>query len=182
MDDNGTESISYSCILERRPRAVRLDLGEARPVWFPLHRVSLDEVAFTVSGPRALMAEKMDEACGQAARTAGGDRRMVTLPPPDWAGEKALGYDVRITGPAGKPAETRIFLPLSQISGNAAPIWLVMAKEREAIREAAPESATAPTGAWSVTWPRGTPRPVGTARTAASLRRAFSGNRPEVSA
>ena len=54
--------IPYRMILERRPKAVKLDLGEHAPAWFPLHRIELDEAGYTVSGERSFISEKLAAA------------------------------------------------------------------------------------------------------------------------
>jgi hypothetical protein len=40
--------------MECRSRAIQLDLGEEKPVWFPLNRITLDEAGYTVTGPKAI--------------------------------------------------------------------------------------------------------------------------------
>jgi DNA invertase Pin-like site-specific DNA recombinase len=61
-------TIPFIQILEHRGPGVKLDLGEAKPVWFSLRRITLDEAGCTVTGPADLMAEKMAEARGTDVR------------------------------------------------------------------------------------------------------------------
>lgn len=67
-----TRTVSYSRVLRRSEKAVQLDLGESRGVWFPLRRIALDEDAYTVTGPKDLMDEKTAEARGTASEATTG--------------------------------------------------------------------------------------------------------------
>jgi DNA invertase Pin-like site-specific DNA recombinase len=61
-------TVPFSKIMERRGPGVKIDLGEEKPVWFPLRRITLDEAGRTVTGPADLMAEKLAEAKGTEAQ------------------------------------------------------------------------------------------------------------------
>jgi hypothetical protein len=57
-------TIAYSRIIDRRDKAVQLDLGEEKAVWFPLGKIVLDEANYTLTGPKKLIREKQEEARG----------------------------------------------------------------------------------------------------------------------
>ena len=66
-----TVTVSFKKIVYRRDEAVKLDLGEKMPVWFPLQSISLNEASTTVTVPEDLMAEKIVEAQGMAGPHGG---------------------------------------------------------------------------------------------------------------
>jgi hypothetical protein len=63
-----TVTIAYSRVIDRRDRAIQLDLGEEKPVWFPLAKIALDEVNWTITGSRKLITKKQAEARGAAVQ------------------------------------------------------------------------------------------------------------------
>jgi len=130
-------SIPYRMILERRPKAVKLDLGEREPAWFPLHRIELDEVGYTITAEHDLICEKLGAARGGVIDYGDMDKRPVKLAPADWENETAIGIDVRVVRLDGKgrPIRTRVFFPKSKLRDGAAPAWLVKRKEEEVLAE-----------------------------------------------
>ena len=127
-----TATINYSRILERRPRAVQLDIGEAKPVWFPLGKITLDEANYTVTAPQALMREKLAESQGAAVQYNPFNNRLVKLAAPSWENEKAIGIDVVVSRMTGSRdgIRDRVFFSKAQIVDGAAPLWLVNQKEQ----------------------------------------------------
>jgi hypothetical protein len=123
--------IPYRMILERRPKAVKLDLGEQEPAWFPLHRIELDEAGYTVTAERALIGEKLGTARGGGVDYRDADERPVKLAQPAWENETAIGIDVRVVRLDNKarPIRTRVFFAKSKLKDGAAPAWLVKRKE-----------------------------------------------------
>lgn len=128
----GTTTISYSRILERRPKAVRLDIGEEHPVWFPLHRITLDEAAYTVTAPYNLMQEKLAEAKGASLQVNPFNNRLVRLAAPSWENDHSIGIDVLVTRLSGhrEALRQRVFFPKASMENGAAPLWLVNKKEQ----------------------------------------------------
>jgi hypothetical protein len=126
-------TIPYSRILDRRARAIQIDLGGENPVWFPLQRITLDEDAYTVTGPKALMTEKLAEAGGAKPQYNPFGKRMVKLAAPAWENEKAIGIDVVVTRMTGSrdAIRQRVFFSKAQVENGAAPLWLVNRKEQE---------------------------------------------------
>jgi hypothetical protein len=129
--------IPYRMILERRPKAVKLDLGEQEPVWFPLHRIELDEVGYTLSAERDLICEKLGTARGGGIEYGDADDRPVKLAPPDWENPSAIGIDVQVVrlDRKARPIRTRVFFPKSKLTDGTAPAWLVKRKEEAVLRE-----------------------------------------------
>ena len=67
-------TVGYVRIVQKRDKAVLLDLGETSPVWFPLYRITLDESAYTITAPSDLLQDKMAEAQGNTKKpTANND-------------------------------------------------------------------------------------------------------------
>ena len=128
-----TITVNYSRITERRTRAIQLDLGEEKPVWFPLNRITLNEAGYTVTGPKKLMTEKLAEAGGAAVQYNPFAKRMVKLAAPAWENEKAIGIDVIVTRMTGgrDSIRKRVFFSKAQVEDGAAPLWLVNRKEQE---------------------------------------------------
>jgi hypothetical protein len=52
-------TIVDSRVVDRRNRAIQLDPGEEKPIWFPLSKTALDEANSTVSRPKKLVTEKL---------------------------------------------------------------------------------------------------------------------------
>jgi len=145
---------SYHEIVDRRPKAVRVLLEQAdrNAVWFPLHRVELDEDAKTIAATAKLWEEK-DPARARdfgeekrAEREAARARECELLP---LAGarrysEKSIVVDGSLDEECSdQEIRRRFFFPLSQceekdVDGEVvyhAPAWLIEAKAAEAIFE-----------------------------------------------
>lgn len=133
------QTISYSRILEHRRKAVKIDLGEQSPVWFPLHKIKLDEQNYTLSGEDTLIFKKITEAQGQGGKPSDFNADMVKLATPSWQSDSAIGIDVIVSCLSAHAGgyKKRVFFGLSKIENGCAPRWLVNAKEKEIITEAA---------------------------------------------
>ena len=77
-------TIAYSRIIDRRDRAIQLDLGEEKPVWFPLAKIVLDESAYTLTGPKELISQKQAEARGADPQYNPFGKKLVKLEEPEW--------------------------------------------------------------------------------------------------
>lgn len=128
----GKTTLSYSRITQRTPKAVQLDMGEELPVWFPLHRITLDEAAYTVTAPQSLLQEKLAEAKGAPPKVNPFDNRMVKLSAPSWENNQSIGIDVLVTRMSGHrdSIRQRVFFSKTHMEDGAAPIWLVNKKEQ----------------------------------------------------
>jgi hypothetical protein len=136
-----TATIAYSRVVDRRDRAIQLDLGEEKPVWFPLAKITLDESEYTLTGPKQLIMEKQAEARGANPQYNPFGKKLVKLEEPEWQNEKAIGIDITVTRlTIGRPAiRKRVFFQKSKLESTgkswSAPLWLVQTKEREIIEE-----------------------------------------------
>jgi hypothetical protein len=77
-------AIAFRYILDSRDRAILIDLGEEKPVWFQRSKIVLDEQNYTLTGPKQLIAEKLKEARGGKPEYNPFDKRMIKLEPPEW--------------------------------------------------------------------------------------------------
>jgi hypothetical protein len=136
-----TATIAYSRIIDRRDRAIQLDLGEEKPVWFPLAKIALDEANWTITGSRTLIAEKQAEARGGEPQYNPFAKKLVKLEEPEWQNDKAIGIDITITRlTIGRPTIRKcVFFQKSKLEsagkGWSAPLWMVQAKERDVLEE-----------------------------------------------
>ena len=130
--NTGKTTISYSRIAQRTPKAIQLDLGEDQPVWFPLHRITLDEAAYTVTAPHNLLREKLAEAQGAPLQLNPFNNAMVRLAAPAWENTQSIGIDVLVTRLSGhrEAIRQRVFFPKAHMEDGAAPLWLVNKKEQ----------------------------------------------------
>jgi len=137
----------YFEIIERRTKAIRIRLAEddRSAVWYPLHRVKIDEDASTITGSDALLTrKKLDAGRDFAAEKKAANDRMIELADADWESEKAIGIDIEIVNVhTDQAARTRVFFPKSQLRDGAAPAWLIAAKESAAIEKYAPNAQVA---------------------------------------
>lgn len=127
--------IPYKMIVERRAKAVQLDLGEKEPVWFPRHRIELDEENYTVTADSPLIVEKLETARGDGNRHLASDDRPVRLAQASWENDSAIGIDVQIVrlDHKGGPVKMRVFFPKAKVTNGTAPAWLVRKKEEEVL-------------------------------------------------
>jgi hypothetical protein len=133
-----TATIHYSRITERRAKAVQLDIGEKKPVWFPLHRITLDEANYTVTVPQALLTEKRAAAQGAPIKRDPRDFERVKLPEPAWENDRSIRIDVIVSGLSGRgKVRKSLFFPKSQIEDGTAPRWLVEKKQKDVMQEVA---------------------------------------------
>ena len=136
-----TATIAYSRVIDRRDRAIQLDLGEEKAVWFPLAKITLDEANWTVTGSKKLIAEKQAEARGADPQYNPFGKKLVKLEEPEWQNEKAIGIDITVTRlTIGRPAKrVRVFFQKSKLESTgkswSAPLWMVQAKERDVLAE-----------------------------------------------
>jgi hypothetical protein len=136
-----TATIAYSRVVDRTDRAIQLDLGEEKAVWFPLAKITLDEANWTVTGSRQLITEKQAEARGADPQYNPFGKKLVKLEEPEWQNEKAIGIDITVTRlTIGRPAvRKRVFFQKAKLEstgkGWSAPLWMVQAKERDVLKE-----------------------------------------------
>lgn len=134
-------TLTFTEIVERRAKAVRVRLNatDRSPVWLPLHRVTLDEAARTVTMSQKLAAEKLADAGRDFAAEKRAERdEMIALAPAAWENEKAIGIDCEVVCVHTDQARrTRVFLPKSHVRDGMAPRWLIEAKISETIDRAA---------------------------------------------
>ena len=136
-----TATIAYSRVVDRRDRAIQLDLGEEKSVWFPLAKITLDEANWTVTASKQLITEKQAEARGTDPQYNPFGKKLVKLEEPEWQNEKAIGIDITVTRlTIGRPAvRKRVFFQKSKLEstgkGWSAPLWLVQVKERDVLEE-----------------------------------------------
>jgi hypothetical protein len=135
------QTIAYSRILDRRDRAIKIDLGEENPVWFRKQDITLDEQSYTLTGPKSVITKKLEEARGANPQYNPFGKELVKLEKPEWQNEKAIGIDITVTRlTIGRPAKrVRVFFQKSKLESTgkswSAPLWLVQAKEREVLEE-----------------------------------------------
>jgi hypothetical protein len=113
-------TIAYSRIIDRRDRAIQLDLGEEKPVWFPLAKIVLDESAYTLTGPKELISQKQAEARGADPQYNPFGKNLVKLEEPEWQNEKAIGIDITVTRlTIGRPAvRKRVFFQKTKLEST----------------------------------------------------------------
>ena len=138
-------TVPYKKVVERRPKAIKLDLGEVEPAWFPLHRITLDENNYTVSAEQSLIAEKLNQSRGVPIKENDFNQQLIKLAPSSWESDKAIGIDVfisRLDRPIGS-AKKRVFFSKSQLQEGKVPRWLVHKKEQELLTDFAKPPYTA---------------------------------------
>lgn len=58
-DFQNPETVFYKMVLEHRPKAIKVDMGEGPAVWFPRSVVLLDEKNFTITAEKSFFVKKL---------------------------------------------------------------------------------------------------------------------------
>ena len=127
------KTIDYKFILQRRPKAIEVDLGLEVNVWLPLEAIELNEADFQITGAGDFLDEKIREAEGEKPKRT--PPRMVKLKTPDWQSDRAYGFDVKVSRKGTEGYKARVFFPKSKVKNGEAPAWLVERKEAEIIAQ-----------------------------------------------
>ena len=125
------KTIDYIFLLQRRPKAIQVDLGYDAPVWLTLEAIELKEDDFQITGEADFLDQKIKEP---PKRTP---PRMVKLAAPAWQNDKAYGYSVKVyrQGSRKFAKETRVFFPKSKVKSGSVEAWLYERKCDEIISE-----------------------------------------------
>ena len=143
---------TYHSIKQRRPKAVliHLEAADASAVWFPLHRIDLDENAGTVSCTDKLWATKDAERNRDWRAEKDAERKTQReaaseMLPLEGACLTESGKAIFIEGYVDEEAtdieaRRRFFFPSSMCQQDAdgtyrAPAWLIQAKAAEVVYE-----------------------------------------------
>ena len=131
-------TIPYVRIVEKRDKAVLIDFGEDNPAWLPLYCTTLNETDYTVTAPRNILLQKLEEKKGAIVKKSPRSQERVTLPKAVWENNKSIGIDIIVSNlSGGNKVKKRLFFPKSQIQDGTAPRWMVEKKQSEAIKEVA---------------------------------------------
>ena len=117
----------YHTIEETRPKAVRVRVAEndRNAVWFPLHRIELDEAAGMLAATEKLWADKdADRNRDFAGERRARDNEIIPLTPPAWENDRSIGIDGHLTEVnVHHTKRVRIFVPRKLYRNGGIPAW-----------------------------------------------------------